>query len=59
MEACVELVCPVCQKYWEASPAELPDPNESFTCPDCGERRALAEFPRTARDLDIVKNAVS
>lgn len=58
MEAFVELVCPACEKHWEESPTELPAPNESFDCPDCGERRPLSEFARTDRDLDIVRESL-
>lgn len=57
MESFVELVCPSCEKYWEASPSELPEPDDPFDCPDCGERRPLAEFARTSRDLEIVRDA--
>lgn len=58
METFVELVCPDCEKYWEASPSELPGADEPFDCPDCGERRPLSEFARSSRDLEIVRDSV-
>ena len=58
MEAFVELLCPACEKHWEASPSALPAPSEPFDCPDCGERRPLSEFARTDRDLDIVRESL-
>lgn len=58
MEAFVELVCPACEKNWEKSPTELPEPKESFACPDCGERRPLSEFTRSDRDLEILRESL-
>ena len=58
MEAFVELVCPACEKYWEESPSELPAPNESFDCPDCGERRPLSEFARSDRDVELIRESL-
>jgi predicted RNA-binding Zn-ribbon protein involved in translation (DUF1610 family) len=57
MEAFVELACPECGKHWEESLSELPDPKESFDCPDCGERRPLSEFARTNTDLEVLREA--
>lgn len=53
----MELVCPECEKYWEATPSDLPGADEQFDCPDCGERRPLSEFARSSRDLEIVREA--
>lgn len=55
MEAFVELLCPNCEKHWEETPTDLPGPGRAFTCPDCGEERALSEFARTSRDLDVMR----
>lgn len=55
-EAYVRLLCPSCTKEWESTPGDLPDPDESFTCPDCQERRRLAEFMRTERDLELLQS---
>ena len=55
-EAYVRLVCPECQKDWESTPGNLPTPDEQFSCPDCTERRRLAEFMRTERDLETLQD---
>jgi hypothetical protein len=55
VEAFVRLLCPECGKGWEASPTELPDPKQNFSCSACGTTRRLAEFMRTERDLETVK----
>lgn len=55
-EAWIQLSCPACDKEWEASPSALPDPSEEFACPDCADRRPLAEFTRTQRDFEIVES---
>jgi len=54
-EAFVQLSCPECMKDWEAKPMDLPARNEPFSCPDCGEQRPTAEFMRTDRDLEVLK----
>ncbi|MFQ3319438.1 MAG: DNA-directed RNA polymerase subunit RPC12/RpoP [Natronomonas sp.] len=59
MEAFVELVCPDCEKHWENSADELPAPDESLVCPDCGARHSLSEFARTNRDLEVLRDAAS
>lgn len=55
VEAFVRLLCAECGKDWEANPSDLPDPKQNFTCPACGSTRRLAEFLRTERDLEAVK----
>lgn len=55
-ETYVRLLCPSCQKNWQATPKELPTPDESYSCPDCGETRPLAEIARTDRDLKTLKS---
>jgi len=55
VETYVRLLCPECTKQWEAAPGELPPHDRTFDCPDCGERRRLAEFARTDRDLETLK----
>ena len=55
VETYVRLLCPECTKQWEAAPAELPGHDQPFECPGCGERRRLAEFARTGRDLETLK----
>jgi predicted RNA-binding Zn-ribbon protein involved in translation (DUF1610 family) len=53
-EAWIQLTCPECGKDWEVNPSAMPDVEDDFTCPDCAERRPLAEFTRTQRDFEIV-----
>jgi hypothetical protein len=50
-EAYVRLLCPACRKEWESDPSNLPPAEDSFDCPDCAERRPLAEFLRTEHEL--------
>ncbi|WP_135828820.1 DUF7836 family putative zinc-binding protein [Halorussus halobius] len=54
-ETYVRLVCPECDKDWESSPDDLPTHDEEFTCPQCGVVRRTAEFTRTERDLETLK----
>jgi ssDNA-binding Zn-finger/Zn-ribbon topoisomerase 1 len=54
-EAYVQLLCPECNKDWESTPSELPEPAENFSCPDCHATRRLSEFMRTDRDLETLK----
>jgi predicted RNA-binding Zn-ribbon protein involved in translation (DUF1610 family) len=54
-EAYVELLCPNCEKSWEESANDMPDPKEPFTCPDCATERRTAEFARTERDLEVLR----
>ncbi|MFB6255300.1 MAG: hypothetical protein ABEH58_00995 [Haloplanus sp.] len=54
-EAYVRLLCPECNKNWEATPSDLPDHTRSYDCPTCHASRRLAEFMRTERDLELVK----
>ncbi len=54
-EAYVRLLCPECKKDWEDSPAELPESNRTFHCPNCHASRPMAEFTRTEHDLRTLK----
>lgn len=54
-ETYVRLLCPECGKAWEASPGDLPEPNQTFHCPNCHASRPTAEFTRTDKDLDTLK----
>ena len=58
-EAFVQLLCPECNKAWESTPSDLPKPSETFHCPNCHAGRRLAEFMRTDRDLETLKNLQS
>ena len=58
-EAFVQLLCPECQKKWESTPSELPAHDEHFSCPNCHATRRTAEFMRTDRDLENLKNLQS
>ncbi|SHH70198.1 DUF7836 family putative zinc-binding protein [Halobaculum gomorrense] len=55
VEAFVRLLCPECSKDWEEAPTDLPGHRENFSCPECHATRRLAEFMRTERDLDALK----
>lgn len=54
-EAYVQLLCPECKKDWESTPMDLPGHTKNFECPDCHASRRLAEFARTERDLETIK----
>jgi len=51
----VRFVCPSYDKKWEPSPGDLPKHTRQSDCPDWEERRRLAEFVRTRRDLGTLK----
>lgn len=54
-ETYVRLLCPECGKQWEAAPRDLPDHDRMFHCPNCHATRRTAEFTRTERDLETLK----
>jgi len=54
-EAFVRLLCPECRKDWQKSPTDAPDVRSNFSCPNCHATRRFAEFLRTERDLETVK----
>ena len=54
-EAWINLECPACGEDWERDPADLPPSDEEFECPSCGEQRQMAEFTKTQRDLEMLK----
>lgn len=54
-EAFVQLVCPECKKSWEETPSDLPTPEANYECPSCHASRRTAEFLRTNRDLETLK----
>ncbi|MFP8952667.1 hypothetical protein ACLI4Z_06775 [Natrialbaceae archaeon A-arb3/5] len=54
-ETTVQLLCPECAKDWQVSPGELPNSTAMFHCPNCHASRRTAEFMRTDRDLQTLK----
>ncbi|MFC4988799.1 MULTISPECIES: hypothetical protein [Saliphagus] len=54
-ETSVQLLCPECAKDWQLGPSELPGASELFHCPNCHASRLTAEFTRTDRDLQTLK----
>ncbi|SDQ59962.1 DUF7836 family putative zinc-binding protein [Natronobacterium texcoconense] len=54
-ETTVQLLCPECAKDWQVSPGELPESTATFHCPNCHASRRTAEFMRTDRDLQTLK----
>lgn len=59
VEAWIQLLCPKCEETWEANPNDLPAPSKKFSCNHCQTTRPMAEFMRTARDLEILENLYS
>ena len=55
VETFVRLLCPECRKDWQQNPTDLPDHRSNFTCSACGVTRRLAEFMRTERDLQTLR----
>jgi predicted RNA-binding Zn-ribbon protein involved in translation (DUF1610 family) len=55
VETFVRLLCPECGKDWEATPSKLPESRNNFSCPSCHATRRLAEFMRTERDLETLR----
>jgi predicted RNA-binding Zn-ribbon protein involved in translation (DUF1610 family) len=55
VETYVRLLCPECGKDWETAPTELPEPGETFHCPNCHATRRTAEYMRTDHDLSTLK----
>jgi rRNA maturation endonuclease Nob1 len=55
VEAWIQLRCPSCERIWEASPTDLPAPDDGFECASCGETRTTAQFMKDQRDLEILK----
>ncbi|MEY7848081.1 hypothetical protein AB7C87_02615 [Natrarchaeobius sp. A-rgal3] len=54
-ETSVRLLCPECAKDWQVSPGDLPASSDMFHCPNCHASRRTAEFMRTDRDLQTLK----
>lgn len=55
-EAWIDLECPNCGELWEATLTDLPEPGGEHSCRHCGDTRSMVEFPRTARDLDVLES---
>lgn len=55
-EAWIQLHCPDCQENWEANPADLPEPDSEFSCQHCDSARPTAEFVKTTRGLEILRD---
>lgn len=54
-EATVKLLCPECDKNWQATINGLPSSDKNFHCPNCHATRRLAEFMQTDRDLETLQ----
>lgn len=54
-ETFVRLLCPECGKSWERKPKQLPAHTDQFVCDSCEAERRTAEFARTDRDLNVLK----
>lgn len=54
-EAWIQLFCPNCEESWEENLNTLSPPSSEFTCDHCEATRPMAEFMRTARDLEILE----
>lgn len=55
VETYVRLLCPECNKVWEANPADLPLSDRLFDCPNCHATYRTSEFMRTEHDLQTLK----
>jgi ssDNA-binding Zn-finger/Zn-ribbon topoisomerase 1 len=54
-EAFVRLRCPECGKTWQNTPTAVPPVRSNFSCPSCHATHRFAEFLRTERELETVK----
>ncbi|WP_436926454.1 DUF7836 family putative zinc-binding protein [Halosimplex amylolyticum] len=54
-EAWIQLRCPDCGEQWEANPADLPEPDGTLGCNHCDTSRRVAEFTKTTRDFEILR----
>lgn len=54
-EAWIRLLCPGCGESWEANPTDLHGPREGMDCNHCDVHRPTAEFARTDRDYEILR----
>jgi len=55
-EAWIQLQCPDCSTDWEAKISELPPSSERFQCDHCDVSHPTAEFAKTARDLEVLRD---
>jgi len=55
-EAWITLECPECGEDWEANPADLPAPDDAFTCNHCGKTHPISEFAKTKRGFEILES---
>jgi len=55
-EAWIQLQCPDCATEWEASVSDLPASSQQFQCDHCDSSRPMAEFTKTARDLEVLRD---
>lgn len=55
-EAWIQLQCPDCTTEWEAKVRELPASGQQFQCDHCDTYCPTAEFTKTARDLEVLRN---
>lgn len=54
-EAWIRLLCPECGESWQANPTDLPGPRDRMNCGHCDGHRPTAEFARTDRDYEILR----
>ena len=53
-EAFVQILCPKCEKDWQVTLDEVPEPGAEMTCDNCNTTRSVSEFTRTSRDFAIL-----
>ncbi|WP_240936967.1 hypothetical protein ACAH01_09335 [Halomicrobium sp. HM KBTZ05] len=54
-EAWIQLQCPDCTTEWEQRLSELPASGERFQCDHCDAYNPTAEFAKTTRDLEVLR----
>ncbi len=54
-QAWIPLACTACDNQWQARPSELPAPDATFTCPQCGATQPMSAFVKTQESLQILE----
>jgi uncharacterized Zn ribbon protein len=55
-EAWIQIQCPDCTTEWEERVSELPASGKQFQCDHCDTYSSMAEFTKTARDLEVLRD---
>ena len=54
-ESWLPLHCGACEHRWQDDVAELPGPDATLECPDCGQRDRTTAFMETEEAIQILR----